>query len=107
MLKSGIYFRYEGLINQKEKRLVSLLSVESRQLWETERCMSNRMKNRAVGPASVISLHLPGFRCAGASVFFHLSTSSFYTGSIAACNGLIPRENLFQRTNSINHMKIR
>lgn len=50
VLKSSIYFRYERRINQEEKRLVSLLSVESRQLWETERCVSNRMKNRAVGP---------------------------------------------------------
>ena len=70
----------ERLIKQREKCLASLLSVASRQLGETERFMSNRMKNRAVGPASVISLYLPGFRCVSASIFcislYHFSTGA-------------------------------
>lgn len=70
----------ERLIKQRENCLASLLSVASRQLGETERFMSNRMKNRAVGPASVISLYLPGFRCVSASIFcislYHFSTGA-------------------------------
>lgn len=68
----------ERLIKQREKCLASLLSEAGRQLGETERFMSNRMKNRAVGPAAVISLYLPGFRCVSASIFcislYHHST---------------------------------
>lgn len=54
--KQRLLWGWERLTKQREKCLVSLLSVESRQLGETERSMSNRMKNGAVGPASVISL---------------------------------------------------
>lgn len=44
----------ERLIKQGEKCLASLLSEASRQLGKTKSFMSNRMKNRAMGPASVI-----------------------------------------------------
>lgn len=54
--KQHLLWGWERLTKPREKCLVSLLSVESRQLGETERSMSNRMKNGAVGPASVISL---------------------------------------------------
>lgn len=45
----------ESLIKQREKCLAPLLSVPCRQLGETERFMSNRMKKKAVGPGFVIS----------------------------------------------------
>lgn len=67
--KQHLLWVQERLIKQREKCLASLLSVASRQLGEAERFMSNRMKNRAVGPASVISLYLPGYRCVSASIF--------------------------------------
>lgn len=103
--KQRLVWVQERLI-KREKCLASLLSVASRQLGETEKFMSNRMKNRAVGPASVISLYLPGFICVSASIFcislYHHSTlvlQQFLMDSY-------PEEICFVQTDLINHMKI-
>lgn len=50
-----LLWRQGSLIKQREKCLAPLLSVPCRQLGETERFMSNRMKKKAVGPGFVIS----------------------------------------------------
>lgn len=106
--KQCLLWAQERLIKQGEKCSASLLSVASRELGETESFMSNRMKNRAVGPAPVISLYLPGFIYVSASIFFlHLTVSLLQTGTIAFYNAAeYPEEISFIQTNSINHMKI-
>lgn len=85
--------------------------MASRELEETERFMSNRMKNRAVGLACVISLYLPDFRCVSASILFYfislyLTISSFHTGTIAIFNLLKYPEDIFFPTDKFNHMVI-
>lgn len=76
---------FTGETHKAERKMFGFLIICGKHdSWGgSERFLSNRMKNRAVGPASVISLYLPGFRCVSASFFLHLTISPFHTGSLA------------------------